>query len=156
MDKPTKSKRICKPRKHGMTNTKLYGVWSTMISRCENYNRTKYNSYGGRGITVCDEWHDSCVFLEWALLNGYQPGLQIDRIDNNKGYCPGNCRFVTPTENSRNRRNTKLLTINNETKCVAEVCENISVSQFTIYWWLRTRGREYTEKRIREVIAYGK
>jgi len=139
-----------------MTNTKLYGLWATMMGRCENQNRPKYASYGHRGIAVCDEWHDSCLFLKWALENGYKQGLQIDRIDNNKGYYPDNCRFVTPKTNSRNRRNTKLLTINNETKCVAEWCETILASQYTIYWWLRTQGREYTEKRLCEVMACGK
>ena len=86
----------------------LYGVWESMKSRCENPNREKFKDYGGRGIEICDEWHDSWSFVKWALTNGYQKGLQIDRIDNNKGYSPDNCRWVTPKQNSRNRRNTKL------------------------------------------------
>ena len=101
----------------------LYGVWLSMKSRCENPNRPKFKDYGYRGIEICEEWQDAGNFAKWAFSNGYKQGLQIDRIDNDGNYEPSNCRFVTPKENSRNRRNTKLLTINGETKSVAEWCE---------------------------------
>ena len=78
-----------------------------------------------------------------------------DRIDNNKGYSPDSCRFVTPKENSRNRRNTKFLTINGEKKCVAEWCEIIKVSPYIVYHWIRTKGAEYAEQRLSE-IAYAR
>lgn len=136
---------------HGFskTNPRLFGLWETMRTRCNNKNRDKYMDYGGRGITVCDEWNNSAeAFCEWALSNGYKDGLQIDRIDNNKGYEPSNCRFVTPKQNSRNRRNTVYLTVNGETKCVSEWCETVDISQFTIYWWVKTKGRKYAEERI--------
>ena len=77
--------------------------------------------------------------------------MQLDRKDNNKGYSPDNCRFVTPKVNSRNKRNTKLLTINGETKSVAEWCENISISPFTVYWWIREKGKDYAEQRLSEI-----
>ena len=121
-----------------------------MKARCENAKRGKYKDYGERGIKVCEEWQNASVFVLWALENGYADGLQIDRIDNNGDYCPENCRWVTPKENSRNRRNTKYLTIGGVTKCVAEWCETIDVSENTIYWWIRTKGREYAEQRINE------
>ena len=132
---------------------KLYLVWETMKNRCENPNRAKYKDYGARGIEVCDEWHNTENFCKWALENGYEEGLQIDRIDNNGNYEPNNCRWVTPKENSRNRRNTVYLTVNGETKCVAEWCENVKVSQYTVYWWIREKGKEYAEQRIKERIA---
>lgn len=91
-----------------------------MRNRCENPKREKYKDYGGRGIKVCDEWHNVSNFVSWALNNGYEKGLQLDRKDNNGNYCPENCHFVTPKENSRNRRNTKFLVIENNKKCVAE------------------------------------
>lgn len=134
-------------------NSRLYSIWRTMIHRCENPKREKYKDYGGRGITVCPEWHDPNVFMDWAESNGYKDGLQLDRIDNNKNYEPSNCRWVTPKENSRNRRNTKFLTVNGETKCVAEWCESIDISEFTVYWWIREKGKEYAEKRISEYLA---
>ena len=138
---------------HGacIRNDKLYGIWKTMIHRCENPKRVKYPDYGGRGICVCKEWHDPNAFMDWAETHGYSEGLQLDRIDNNGNYEPCNCRWVTPKQNSRNRRNTVLLTLHGETKSVAEWCETIPVSEFTIYWWVREKGRKYAEQRLSEI-----
>ena len=134
-------------------NPRLCSVWASMIHRCENPKREKYKDYGARGIAVCEEWHDPNAFIDWAEDNGYAEGLQLDRINNDGNYEPTNCRWVTPKENSRNRRNTKFLTVNGETKCVAEWCEEIDISSFTIYWWIREKGKEYAEQRISEYIA---
>ena len=88
---------------------KLNNLYKDMILRCYNKKRLCYNNYGGRGITVCDEWRaDSNVFCKWALENGYEENLSIDRIDNNLGYYPKNCRWTTITEQNRNKRNVKL------------------------------------------------
>ena len=144
-----------KPRnyKHGACarNEKLYNTWATMIHRCEDKKRIKYPSYGGRGIKICEAWHDPNAFMDWAEANGYKDGLQIDRIDNNGDYSPDNCRWVTPKQNSRNRRNTVYLTVNGKTKSVAEWCETIKVSAFTVYWWVREKGKEYAERRLSEI-----
>ena len=142
-------------RTHGYSADypKLFGTWETMKSRCENPNREKYKDYGGRGISVCEDWHDAKAFCEWALANGYKEGLQLDRINNDGNYEPSNCRWVTPKENSRNRRNTRYLTVNGETKSVAEWCETIDVSSFTVYWWIKKKGREYAEQRLSEKLA---
>lgn len=98
--------------KHGGKYTKLYSVHHSMKQRCSNINAKAYKDYGGRGITVCDEWLDKDTgfinFRDWALNNGYQEGLEIDRIDNNGNYNSDNCRFVTAQENTQNRRTTKL------------------------------------------------
>jgi hypothetical protein len=85
------------------------------------------------------------------LANGYEKGLQIDRIDNDGDYSPNNCRWVSPKVNSRNRRNTIFLTVCGETKCVSEWCESKNVSQYTVYWWVRTKGKEYAESRLSEI-----
>ena len=131
----------------------LFLVWETMRGRCQNPNREKYKHYGARGIKVCDEWNLAKNFCSWALKNGYKQGLQIDRINNDGDYEPSNCRWVTAKENSRNRRNTKFLTLFGETKCVAEWCETLPISQFTIYWWYKKLGKECTESKIKNVIA---
>ena len=142
--------------KHGysITHPKLFLVWETMRNRCHNPNREKYKNYGGRGIQVCEEWDNSAeTFCKWALSHGYKEGLQIDRIDNNGNYCPENCRFVSPKENSRNRRNTVFLTVCGMTKCVAEWCDIVSISRFTVYWWIKKKGKKYAECKIAEQLA---
>lgn len=87
----------------------LVNVYDKMIVRCHTKDNWAYFWYGARGIYVCDEWQEwtgLVEFLEWALENGYKRGLQIDRIDNDGPYAPWNCRWVTPKENSRNKRNS--------------------------------------------------
>ena len=93
--------------KHGECvngNSKLYRRWYAMIGRTTNPNDQEYLYYGGRGISVCDEWKISANFFKWAKENGYKESLELDRIDNNKGYYPENCHWVTHYENSMNRR----------------------------------------------------
>lgn len=83
---------------------KLYSVWLNMRNRCYRVKGSDYHNYGGRGITVCDEWLNSFVrFRMWALINGYKEWLQIDRVDNDGNYEPSNCRFVTGAVNAQNR-----------------------------------------------------
>lgn len=93
--------------KHGMTHDRLYQIWCDMKQRCYNPKVREYKNYGGRGITVCDEWMNSAAFFEWAKANGYSEKLTIDRIDNDKGYSPDNCRWSTAKEQRHNQRPRK-------------------------------------------------
>ena len=98
---------------------RLYWVWCQILARCSNPACPAYPIYGGRGITVCAAWRQYRPFAEWAESHGYQQGLEIDRIDNDQGYCPENCRFTTRLVNSNNRRNNHRLTAFGETKTLA-------------------------------------
>jgi hypothetical protein len=90
--------------KHGMHGSRLYQIWNGMLTRCENEKRHDYKYYGGRGISVCEEWHGFADFLAWAIGNGYSEELTIDRKQVNGNYCPENCRWVTFAEQMRNTR----------------------------------------------------
>lgn len=123
---------------HGMRWTRLYNIWSLMHSRCENQNLGYYKRYGGRGISVCDEWKQFKAFEEWALNNGYKDGLSIDRIDVNGNYEPRNCKWSTNLEQSRNKRNSLYITIDGESKTIGEWSEISGLSYKTIQRRLHT------------------
>lgn len=108
------SRKILQERnyKHGMASergdNRLYRIWANMKTRCSNKNVSSYNDYGGRGISVCDEWSSSFPsFYEWSVNHGYADSLVIDRIDNDMGYSPENCRWITVAENNKNKRARK-------------------------------------------------
>lgn len=91
--------------KHGESQTRLYSIWKGMNKRCSNPATKSYEVYGGRGISVCDEWkQDYNAFREWALSHGYDEKLTLDRINNDLGYSPNNCKWATKAEQSQNRR----------------------------------------------------
>ena len=90
--------------KHNDSHSRLYRVWEHMLRRCNSPTNHAYASYGGRGISVCPEWYDYRVFRKWAEASGYTESLSIDRVDNDAGYCPSNCRWATAKEQQNNRR----------------------------------------------------
>ena len=100
---------------HGLSNTKLYRIWAGMKSRCRDKTGNHFKTYAARGIAVCDEWENNFSdFYIWALANGYQDGLTIDRIDNGRGYSPANCRWVTEKAQHGNTRNNVMVSYRGE------------------------------------------
>jgi hypothetical protein len=107
----------------------LLKVWVTMRQRCYNPKAISYPYYGGRGIGVCPEWREeSLLFYTWAIENGWKKGLELDRIDNEIGYSPDNCRFVSNSENARNRRSNVPLTYDGQTMLAIEWSEKININ----------------------------
>ena len=119
--------------KHNMAGTRIYHLWAGMRARCENEKFKFYFRYGGRGIKVCDEWKDFVNFYEWAKSNGYRDDLSIDRIDNNGNYEPSNCRWITLSQQQRNRRSNRLVTYKGETRCLKEWCEILDMSYTAVH-----------------------
>lgn len=109
--------------KHGMAKTRIWKIWIGMRSRCEHEKDKSYPYYGGRGISVCEEWSEFEQFLEWAIQSGYDDTMTIERIDTNGDYCPENCRWATRKEQTRNRRITKKVMYNGKEIPLGEVAE---------------------------------
>lgn len=106
---------------HGLSRERIYPVWKSMKARCNNPNSFAYKNYGERGISVCDEWNnDFQAFYDWAIDNGYDPSLSIDRINNDGDYSPDNCKWSTPFEQANNRRLCRFIEYNGETHNIAQ------------------------------------
>lgn len=153
---------------HGMYNTHLYRVWASMLTRVGVYkgaDEEAKRDYIDRGITVCDEWKTFENFRDWAFSNNYSKGLQIDRIDNDRGYEPSNCRWVTCRENVRNRRCTVRLS---DGTAFAEFCQHVGIEirnqtthkptkQYDKYanWFMRHNGEGHPEllKKANETVC---
>ena len=116
---------------HGISGkNKIYFMWHDMKTRCYNPKSDRFSCYGKRGISVCDEWRrDYKKFHDWVIDNGWEKGLQIDRIDNDGNYEPANCRFVSNKINSRKRQNTVWVNLNGKKLCFAEACEILKLDR---------------------------
>ena len=113
---------------------RLLRIWNGIKKRCCNPQSTNYKRYGGRGIKICEEWlKDYYTFEAWALNNGYQDNLTIDRIDNDGNYEPNNCRWTTLEEQANNKSSNIFITIDDETKTLAQWCKQYNLSYTTIY-----------------------
>ena len=152
------SVKSCGCISHKKSNTHIYKVWVHIKGRCYDAKHKHYKYYGGRGITVCDEWRSNFqAFYAWAMDNGYKENLTIDRVDNNKGYSPDNCRWVTMKEQANNKRNNIVITFNNKTQTLAQWAIELNIKQNTLLYRLRrgwsverafkTKVQRYSSKR---------
>lgn len=119
--------------KNGLSCTKLYYTYKNICNRCNRPANEMYHLYGGRGITVCDEWlgkNGFVNFAKWALENGYEEGLTIDRIDNDKGYSPDNCRWVDRFVQANNKSNNRYVKVNGEVGTVGDMARKYNID----YW----------------------
>ena len=145
----------CIVNKHGMKNTSTYNIWDTMIARCHRPSHKSYKDYGGRGIVVCEEWR---IFQNFFDDMGTRPTKtsQLDRIDNNKGYSKENCRWVSPSQNCRNRRNTHIIEYNGMSKCLSEWSDITGIKTTAIHerlkmgWSVERALTENTHKYTRK------
>lgn len=125
-------RKDCGCSRHGMSKTNTYRIWFGIKRRCFDKKEQSYQNYGGRGITICDRWMDFAKFIEDM---GERPSkADIDRINNDGNYEPGNCRWISRKENSSNKRNTIHIAFNGETKTLASWSETLGISHKTLYY----------------------
>lgn len=130
-------------RSHGQSRTVLYNVWKAIRGRCNNPNYSTFQHYGGRGITVCEEWSNYENFHAWAMGHGWKPGLHVDRFpDQNGPYSPDNCRIATRSQNHRNTRVNRIIEAFGEKKCLAEWIDDprCVVNYMTLFNRVHTHG----------------
>lgn len=111
--------------KHGLTNTRIYKAWLNMKSRCYNPNVPKFKNHGGKGITVCNEWLNFENFCKWSMENGYDAKLTIDRINNELGYGPDNCRWSTYKEQNNNTKQNHIISFNGKSQTIAQWADEL-------------------------------
>lgn len=140
---------------HGESKTPLYYVWKSMRQRCKNPNNSRYKDYGGRGIDVCVEWDNFLNFKEWAYANGYKEGLTVDRINNDLGYCPSNCRIADYVVQANNKRGNRVITYKGKTQTQKQWADELGINYGTLENRLYTYGWN-VEKSFNEPIKNSK
>lgn len=142
---------ICRHQKNFIKNRRLAGIFRKMVDRCYKETDISYRSYGGKGICVCDKWlNDPLLFEEWALSNGYEDNLTIDRIDPFKNYCPENCRWITKEENLRWKSTTRHIDVNGVVHSGREWASILNLNINVINKYIN----KYGEKLTQTFIAY--
>ena len=124
----------CLKKKHGFTGTRLYNIYKSMKQRCYRHNCKDYKNYGARGIKICDDWlNNPLCFFNWAMANGYEESLTIDRINNDGDYEPSNCRWSTILTQSNNRRSSVIINHNGLGKTLAEWSRVFGIHPATLW-----------------------
>lgn len=120
--------------RHGMTKHPIYTTWRAMRNRCFGAKESvKLKSYKGKGIKICEEWDSFTNFAAWSLLNGYQTGLTIDRIDPNGDYCPENCRWANIYEQGNNKTNNATVEIDGTKKTISQLARIHGIPVSTMF-----------------------
>ena len=132
-----KERTLISVKTHGMTKSHEYKTWAGMLSRCYNKNNTNYHNYGQRGITVCDEWIGSFELFFVDMGKKPNSNYSIERIENNKGYSPDNCKWATAYEQANNKRNNHLITINGVEKNLTQWSLEFEIGTHIIYQRLK-------------------
>ena len=123
---------------HHLSGTRLYRIWRAMINRCTDENYWAYKYYGAKGVTICEQWENDFVeFKNWSESSGYCDSLTLDRIDNNKGYSPENCKWSTRKQQSNNRSFCKMIEYQGRTQTLMQWCEELGLN------YKRTHSRLY-------------
>ena len=139
--------------KHSLCDTHLYRIWASMKDRCYNAKAQPYERYGGRGITVCDEWkNDFTTFYNWAMSNGYSDDLTIDRIDVNGNYEPSNCRWVDVITQANNKRNNIKVNLNGEIVSLRRACILLGLRYKTEHQYLMRHGYDSEMQRLNKYV----
>ena len=119
--------------KHGLSNTRLFSIWKSMLTRCLNPNNKSYKYYGGKGVSVCDEWKNNFqAFYDWAISHGYTDNLTLDRMDSIGNYCPQNCRWVTMKEQNENKSNNRKISALGETLTLSQWSQKTGINITTL------------------------
>lgn len=149
----SKKLRSAAQTKHGLVKHPLYRKWQDMLNRCRRPEYKKYYRYGGRGISVFDEWvKDFKAFYDWSISNGYQEGLTIDRIDVNGDYEPSNCRYITIREQGYNKENTFYIIVDGNTVCAKEWVYDNGLNQAAYkkiwYYYKKHNQRDWSKNEL--------
>lgn len=144
--------RIKAIKKHGMSKTRIYGIYLGMIDRCyDSVHCGSYHYYGGRGISICEEWDEFINFYNWAMANGYEETLTIDRIDNDGNYEPNNCRWVTMAVQESNKRTNHYIEFNGE-KMTMSQCAKMNGVSINAFRYLVCNLGETPEDAIKNIL----
>lgn len=135
---------------HGLSKTRLYEIWAGMKKRCINPNSHAYERYGGREITVCNEWMDFPPFYKWAIANGYEEDLTIERKNNDGNYEPSNCVWATYKIQARNMKTNHRISFRGEVFCINEWAEKLNIAPGTL--WNRIKLGWSTERAFTQPV----
>lgn len=136
-------------------NNRICRIFRDMIQRCYNEHEKSYRWYGAKGIKICDEWmNNPKSFEEWALNNGYEDNLTIDRIKEDKSYCPENCRWITGEDNAKYKSTTSLIEVNGEVNTGQGWAKELGFGQNRINTYIREYGEENTKEFIRRYLEH--